>query len=464
MDLFGLQEPDSPEVTPTSPDYVPGPEELEQAPTSPNYVPGPKYLGYLTPADDEIVIEDPSYANDALPIALSPGYVADSDPEEDSEDGPVDYPANGGDDDDDDDSFDDDEEEKEASEEEHLALADSVQLSLVDHCIAPRGFRATMGRLRASSPSTHHPLHPSPPLSPLPISLFILPLVNHREDILDAELPPRKRLCLTALTLRFKVDPAEDVEEVAPTTLEEVNARVTELAEAQEEDTQDIYALGQLSAAIQIQALQARDSTYADDPEGADSSSTATGFNNIPPKRTSVVVARAAVAAAAAAPMTTVAVEQLIEARVIRGTVRTPRECTYKDFLNCQQLTVKGTEGVVVLSQWFEKMESVFHISNCAMENQKTLKKMMIVKYCPRGEIKKLEIELWNPKVKGTDVTSYTLHFQELALMCGRMFLEESDEVERYVGGLPDMIRENVMSYQPKTMEKAIEFANDQMD
>ncbi|GJT26491.1 hypothetical protein Tco_0906766 [Tanacetum coccineum] len=46
------------------------------------------------------------------------------------------------------------------------------------------------------------------------------------------------------------------------------------------------------------------------------------------------------------------------------------RECTYKDFLNCQPLTFKGTEGVVVLSQWFEKMESVFHISNCAVESQ----------------------------------------------------------------------------------------------
>ncbi|GJY52599.1 hypothetical protein Tco_0443446 [Tanacetum coccineum] len=47
--------------------------------------------------------------------------------------------------------------------------------------------------------------------------------------------------------------------------------------------------------------------------------------------------------------------------------------------------------------------------------------------------------------------------------MCGRMFHEESDEVEKYVGGLPDTIRGNVMSYQPKTMEKAIEFANDQI-
>ncbi|GJZ58646.1 putative reverse transcriptase domain-containing protein [Tanacetum coccineum] len=48
--------------------------------------------------------------------------------------------------------------------------------------------------------------------------------------------------------------------------------------------------------------------------------------------------------------------------------------------------------------------------------------------------------------------------------MYGRMFHKESEEVKKYVSGLPDMIRGNVMSYQPKTMEKAIEFANDQMD
>nr|GEY65696.1 putative reverse transcriptase domain-containing protein [Tanacetum cinerariifolium] len=44
------------------------------------------------------------------------------------------------------------------------------------------------------------------------------------------------------------------------------------------------------------------------------------------------------------------------------------------------------------------------------------------------------------------------------------MFPEESDEIERYVGGLPEMIRENVMSYKPKSMQKSIESANDQMD
>ncbi|GJX38288.1 hypothetical protein Tco_0251591 [Tanacetum coccineum] len=44
VDFFRLQEPDSLEAAPTSPDYVPGPKELEQASLSPDYVPGPKYL------------------------------------------------------------------------------------------------------------------------------------------------------------------------------------------------------------------------------------------------------------------------------------------------------------------------------------------------------------------------------------------------------------------------------------
>nr|GEY19772.1 hypothetical protein [Tanacetum cinerariifolium] len=415
VDLFGFQEPDSPDAASASLDYVPGLEEPEQAPPSPDYVPGPTYPEYLALADDEIVAEDQPYADYASPVALSPGYVADSnpekDPEEDSEDGPVDYPVDGGDEDDDDDSSDDDEEEEASNEEEHLAPADSIVAPAVDHvpsfeetepfetdkstttpppppanyiaplgatifirpqapmpfpseakvkrllalpipppsplislsppsakehiarCLAapalpssphpivphpygipnhvrvPRGFRAAMGRLRASSPSTHHQLHtspplpplpsslylpppvstslalpspsPPPPLPPLPASLFIPSSVDRKEDIPEAELPPRKRLCVTALTLRYKVgesstaarpirghrvdygfigtldaetrcqrakevgyrirdvwvDPAEAVEEVAPTTLEGVNARVIELAEVHEEDT-----------------------------------------------------------------------------------------------------------------------------------------------------------------------------------------------------------------------------------
>ncbi|GKE71228.1 hypothetical protein Tco_1529300, partial [Tanacetum coccineum] len=46
------------------------------------------------------------------------------------------------------------------------------------------------------------------------------------------------------------------------------------------------------------------------------------------------------------------------------------RECTYPDFMKCKPLYFKGIEGVVELTQWFERIETVFCISNCIMENQ----------------------------------------------------------------------------------------------
>ncbi|GJS36593.1 RNA-directed DNA polymerase, eukaryota [Tanacetum coccineum] len=126
---------------------------------------------------------------------------------------------------------------------------------------------------------------------------------------------------------------------------------------------------------------------------------------------------------------------------------------------------------VVELTQWFERMETVFRLSNYTVENQikfgtctllgsaltwwnshvrtvghdvayamtwTNLKKMMTDKYCPRGEIKKLEIEM--------------------------MFPKESDKIEKYVGGLPNMIHGSVMASKPKTMQDEIEFATKLMD
>nr|GFC63921.1 hypothetical protein [Tanacetum cinerariifolium] len=53
---------------------------------------------------------------------------------------------------------------------------------------------------------------------------------------------------------------------------------------------------------------------------------------------------------------------------------------------------------------------------------------------------------------------------QELALMCDRMFPEESDRVEKYIGGLPDMIHDSVKATRTKTMQEAIEFSIELID
>ncbi|GJW84053.1 putative reverse transcriptase domain-containing protein [Tanacetum coccineum] len=141
-------------------------------------------------------------------------------------------------------------------------------------------------------------------------------------------------------------------------------------------------------------------------------------------------------------------------------------------------------------------MESVFHISGCAIENQvkfatctllgaaltwwngqirtlgpeaysmtwEVLKKKMTNNYCPQGELKKLEIKLWNLKVKGNDVPTYTECFQELTLICTKFVANETEKVDKYISRLPDNIYGNVKSARPKTLDEIIELANDLMD
>ncbi|GKC76025.1 putative reverse transcriptase domain-containing protein [Tanacetum coccineum] len=88
----------------------------------------------------------------------------------------------------------------------------------------------------------------------------------------------------------------------------------------------------------------------------------------------------------------------------------------------------------------------------------------MTDKYCPQGEIKKLEIKLWNLKVKGNDVPAYTERFQELTLICTKFVSNETEKVDKYISGLPDNIYGNVKSVRPKTLDQTIELANDLMD
>ncbi|GJY74980.1 putative reverse transcriptase domain-containing protein [Tanacetum coccineum] len=147
-----------------------------------------------------------------------------------------------------------------------------------------------------------------------------------------------------------------------------------------------------------------------------------------------------------------------------RRNVQTARPCFYADFMKCQPLNFKGTEGVVGLTRWIEKMESVFNISGCAIENQvkfatctllgaaltwwnsqirslgpdaysmtwEVLKKKMTDKYCPQGEIKKLEIELWNLKKQPWSPTT-TLQEAE----CRHVYNIGTDERKPYGGSLP---------------------------
>ncbi|GKA02001.1 putative reverse transcriptase domain-containing protein [Tanacetum coccineum] len=126
-----------------------------------------------------------------------------------------------------------------------------------------------------------------------------------------------------------------------------------------------------------------------------------------------------------------------------RGVMPVARVCTYQDFVKCQPLNFKGTEGVVGLRRWKQCSTSAI---------------------VQRNEIQKMELELWNLTVKNNDLAAYTQRFQELTLLCTRMVLGEEDRIERYVGGLPDNIQGNVMSAEPTRLQDAIRLANSLMD
>ncbi|GJZ00634.1 hypothetical protein Tco_0518063, partial [Tanacetum coccineum] len=120
----------------------------------PDYVLEPVYPEYI-PLEDEHVFpaEEQRLPPVDSPTAESPGYITKSDFEEDpeeyeddeTEDGPVDYPMDGGDDGDDDDGDssgddaddEDEDDEDEEEEEEHLALADSTIVVPTDEHVSP---------------------------------------------------------------------------------------------------------------------------------------------------------------------------------------------------------------------------------------------------------------------------------------------------------------------------------------
>ncbi|GJZ44252.1 putative reverse transcriptase domain-containing protein [Tanacetum coccineum] len=150
-----------------------------------------------------------------------------------------------------------------------------------------------------------------------------------------------------------------------------------------------------------------------------------------------------------------------------RRNMQTPRPCYYADFMKCQPLNFKGTEGVVGLTRWIEKIESVFNISGCANENQVKFATCTLLGAAFtwwNGQIRTLEIELWNLKVKGNDVPAYTERFQELTLICTKFCANETEKINKYIRGLPNNIYGNVKSSKPKTLDETIELANDLMD
>nr|GEW29527.1 hypothetical protein [Tanacetum cinerariifolium] len=484
-------------VAPPSPDYVSGPEHLP----SPDYVPGPKhppspveipyvpdpeYPKYLTPSDDEPPLEDQPLPADASPTAASPGYVADSDLEQDPDDDHVDYPVDRGDGDDEppDDNDDDDTDNEDAEpfkdekdnkeEEEHLAPADSSAVPIVDPTCLRRALKTV--RLEPSmlasmeaciarhaallSPTLPVPSSPLPLPSPLTTSptdtgaplgykaarirmRALLPSTSHRTDIPETDVPPQKRACLITPNPGFKVkessiagaarQPGDTESDLRRYRVEQAGYRITDTWDEIVDTLMEI-ALTSLEGAQDDRALlRAQFNTlFGDRPDHC---------------RIAMLLDRKAMYAREAwAGSEDKSVAAALAKRDAdrrkngdnsndsgtgrRRQVTTQRECSYIDFLKCQPMSFQGTEGVVGLTRWAIGQDVAYAMPWVA------LKRMITNKYYPR----------------------------ELALMCDRMFPEESAKVERYISGLPDIIHGIIKASKPQSMQEAIEFTTEMMD
>ncbi|GJW49191.1 reverse transcriptase domain-containing protein [Tanacetum coccineum] len=164
---------------------------------------------------------------------------------------------------------------------------------------------------------------------------------------------------------------------------------------------------------------------------------------------------------------------------------------------NTNRNTGQSTKGVVGLIHWFKRTESVFLRSNCTEvckvkfvigtlteealswwnsfaqplgieEAYKVtwseFKKLLIKKYCPRTEIKKMEDEFYNLTVKRNDLKTYIRRFQELAVLCLTMVPNSKKLMEVFIGGLPKRIEGNITALKPQTLEEAITITQRLMD
>ncbi|GJX76810.1 reverse transcriptase domain-containing protein [Tanacetum coccineum] len=408
------------------------------------------------------------------------------------------------------------------------------------------GYQAAMIRLRAEAPSTSHSLllpstyHLTPPPgtpSPLPIPAptssppLLLPSTNRREDRPEVTLPPRNRLGIT-LGPTYEVGESSSAAAARPArglradygfvaTMDreirrdlkrDVGYGITNTWDDMVEDLQgtplvtEVAELSQRMTEFETRVRHDTDNVYSRDRRAHARTARL--------METEAMMSQEAWGRSMDVSDLACAEETEVVHRGTEADKETPdsddrvRETAMIDqgitaVLAARDANTNGVDshnsgtGVVELTQWIKKMENVFHISNCSMENQikffictllgnaltwwnshvrtvgndiayamtwTELKKKMTDKYCPRNEIKKLEVELWELKVKGTNVIGYNQCFQELALLCGRMFPEESDKIEKYVGGLPDMIHGNVVASKPKTIQEATEMAIKVMD
>ncbi|GJV12345.1 hypothetical protein Tco_1353886 [Tanacetum coccineum] len=325
------------QAPPLSPAYVHDPMELEEH--VPVNVPEPIHLEYHVPSNDDMQVEDQPYADDASPTAESPGYIADSEsilkdsidypdePKDDDEDPEEDPSEEHEPKDDDEDPEEDpseehepeDEDTKEEEPSEGFDETDPFEEDKTDVTPPPPGHRERDNSVRHSDTMAllcQHPWRHA-------LLSHRAAMIRMRDDIPEEDMPHQRRFILTA------PPPGCDIAESSVVAAARLPRGQYDFIDTVEAGQGLIRSPGHDARTIARAADKAEDVGYV-----------------------------RALQASKHRMMTSIE-EVNLRIDVVRG-----HRTVYETELH------EGTEGVVGLYQWLKKMESVFYISGCTVDNQ----------------------------------------------------------------------------------------------
>nr|GEZ46898.1 hypothetical protein [Tanacetum cinerariifolium] len=455
-------------VPPLSPAYVLEPMELGEH--VPVYISEPEHPEYNAPSDDDIQVEDQPHADDASPTAKSPGYIADlnSMGEDDDEDTKEDPSEEHEPEDDDEDPKEDpnkehEPEDKDTKEDEPSEGSDETEPFKEDEtAVTPPPPRHRRARISASLGNR-------------------AAMICRSDDIPEEDMPPQRRFVFTAPSHGCDVTESSSAAARAPRgqyDFDDVVEAGQGLICSPGHDAQTIARVADRAEDVgYVRALQASEHRMMTSIEETDRKDIRLEIDVVRGQRAAY---EKELQEALLAQLETLEthmsckewqrqrVEDLAVTQMIRH-VQPARVCSYTDFMKCQPLNFKGTKGVVGLSQWLKKMESVFYISSCAIDNQvkfATCTLLGAVLTWWNGHVRTLGHDAAYVMTWGTLKNKLTEKYcpKELALMCTKFLTDEPEKVDKYINGLPNNICVNVMSARPKTLDETIELANDLTD
>nr|GEW08306.1 hypothetical protein [Tanacetum cinerariifolium] len=132
------------------------------------------------------------------------------------------------------------------------------------------------------------------------------------------------------------------------------------------------------------------------------------------------------------------------------------RECTFADFMKLFDAATFQDRALT----WWNSQVATLGIEFVTRKTWAEMKVMMTEEFCPPKEIKRMEGELWNLRVKEMDISSYTTRFNELVILCPGMVPTEQKKVEAYIRGLSENIKGEVTSSEPATLNKGVRMAH----